>query len=74
MKITYQQLNSGDKECALRLESETQEESEMLYRLAHRLKSEVRCYGRVGKETTWLWVFLPVKNQRDVFYFGNDSR
>jgi len=68
------QMEKGKDELVLYVEAETQKEASILIHAANRLPSLVRCYGKVGFDTTWAWVFIPLKRENyRADYFGNEK-
>jgi hypothetical protein len=72
MKIDTFWLDNKDQ-CKIKFIAETQEEAAMLYRLGSYIKKPNGYYGRVDKEYTWAWLFLPLNKKEYPEYFGNSD-
>jgi hypothetical protein len=72
VQFRIQDTSKGKVELAINIEAETQKEASMLIHVANRFPASIKCYGRVGEQTTWAWIFIPLKSvvyNKD--YFGN---
>ena len=69
-----QEREKGKQELAIHIEDETQKEANLLIHAANRFPSSVKIYGKVGEQSTWAWILIPLKqgNYRDD-YFGNEN-